>query len=308
MDVLFLSVSDIKNAIYLREGSKNLLKTDFGTGDVIALCGKLENAKNTKYGPRLWINDGKTIAVTVGTFNRNVKIDASNIVKKFAMNLNSNKNKNTHKPSNKHTDHTDESNTDELNTDEIYVLIYGNPYEQDQIYINVNHENCVIIVEKKTFEEFHELREIATMYLRHKSGSDVCGAKELSADTKGNRVAGIRSGMETTRERETREPPREVETIETHREMEVIETPGDRETIKPPCKNGTEQMTGVQEPSDSEIIRWVKSMQGECGAKIDDVLESVDTTLKTFVEAKIYELLESGEFYEPRPRIIKIID
>ncbi|HDI72634.1 MAG TPA: hypothetical protein ENF58_00695, partial [Candidatus Altiarchaeales archaeon] len=113
MNVLFLEVGDLKNSEYEREGNKNLLKTEFGTGDTVALCGRIDNIKNTRYGPRLWINDGEVIQITVGTFNKNVRRDAEKILERF--------NKSKEK--------------------EFYALVYGNPYETDQLYINVNHDN-----------------------------------------------------------------------------------------------------------------------------------------------------------------------
>ena len=51
MNVLFLEIRDLKNSEYMRDGNRNLLKTEFGTGDTIALCGRIENIKGTKYGP-----------------------------------------------------------------------------------------------------------------------------------------------------------------------------------------------------------------------------------------------------------------
>ncbi len=75
MNVLFLSVNDLKDSRYRREGKRNLLDTKFGTADTLAFCGRLESAKKTRYGPRLKINDANPLAVIVGTFNGNVRKD-----------------------------------------------------------------------------------------------------------------------------------------------------------------------------------------------------------------------------------------
>ncbi len=140
MRVLFLSVKDLEKSEYLREGNKNLLKTEIGICDTIALCGRLISARHTEYGPRLWINDNDTIAVTVGTFNKDVRRDAEKILREF-----------------KHGD-------------EKYILIYGNPYETDRLYINVNHPNGVLLVSRETFERFHSIRKSAREHLLKKSG------------------------------------------------------------------------------------------------------------------------------------------
>jgi len=140
MNVLFLSTQDLENSRYIRKGTKNLLETRFGIADTLAFCGRLERVGNTKYGPRLQINDGNSLSVIVGTFNNNVRKDAEEIVKNF-------------KDGDK----------------EIYLLLYGNPYETDRLYINVNQDNGVIVVNKEVFKKFHEMRRLAKEYLLKKS-------------------------------------------------------------------------------------------------------------------------------------------
>jgi len=143
VNVLFLSVNDLKDSRYRREGKRNLLDTKFGTADTLAFCGRLESAKKTRYGPRLKINDANPLAVIVGTFNGNVRKDAEKIVEKFK------------------------------NEKDLYVLIYGNPYEADQLYINVNQDNGVILVDRETYEKFHELRKEVGRYLLEKLGTTI---------------------------------------------------------------------------------------------------------------------------------------
>ncbi len=141
MKVLFLSVNDLKNSSYRREGKKNLLDTKLGTADTLAFCGRLESAKKTKYGPRLQINDNNPLTVIVGTFNNDVRKDAEKIIEKFK------------------------------NEKDMYLLLYGNPYETDQLYINVNQDNGVVLVDRETYEKFHEIRKEAAGYLREKLGT-----------------------------------------------------------------------------------------------------------------------------------------
>ena len=141
MNVLFLSVNDLKDSRYRREGKRNLLDTRFGTADTLAFCGRLESAKKTRYGPRLKIKDTDPLAVIVGTFNSNVRRDAEKIVEKFKKEK------------------------------DLYVLIYGNPYETDQLYINVNQDNGVILVDREVYERFHELRKEVGRYLLGKLGT-----------------------------------------------------------------------------------------------------------------------------------------
>jgi hypothetical protein len=146
MKVLFLSIEDLDTAKYFRKENKNLLKTDFGMGDTIALCGELINAERTDYGPRFWIKDnGKKIGVVVGTFNKEVRKDAEKILEQFKV------------------------VKEEKKESKIYLLLYGNPYYRDKLYINVNQDNGVILVSKKTYEKFHELREKSRVYLVKKS-------------------------------------------------------------------------------------------------------------------------------------------
>jgi len=212
MNVLFLRIKDLKDSKYRREGNKNLLETELGTGDTIALCGRLENIKYTKYGPRLWINDGDSLGVTVGTFNKEVRKDAEEILRNFKM------------------------------EDEGYILLYGNPYETDQLYINVNHENAVIPVSKDIYEKFHQLRRESRKYLREK--------------------------FYLPAEEERRE--------------------GNLKAL-----------------SDSEIIEIIKGKDKGDGVALEEVLNLFED--RKFIEDKIFELMENGVLYEPKPGILMVI-
>lgn len=139
MNILLLSVKDLNNAKYERIERKNLLRTEFGVCATAAFCGKLEKVEKTDYGPRFTINDGNSLAVIIGTFNKNVRKDAEEIMKEF------DKEK------------------------EQYVLIYGNPYKADKLYINVNNDNSVLLVDRSTYEKFHEIRERSNAYLLEKN-------------------------------------------------------------------------------------------------------------------------------------------
>lgn len=141
MNVRFLSVDDVNNSKYLREGSKNLLLTLLGVCDTIALCGVLKNAVNTKYGTSISIDDPTgNISITCGTFNKKLRKIAEEIAGKF-------KNK---------------------NDPEIYLLVYANPYQTDRLYLNANYDNSVLEVDKKIFNEFHEMRENSGEHLMQK--------------------------------------------------------------------------------------------------------------------------------------------
>ncbi|MEM2918007.1 MAG: hypothetical protein QXY62_00695 [Candidatus Altiarchaeota archaeon] len=139
MNILLLNIKDLNNAEYERKERKNLLRTEFGVCDTVAFCGKLEKVEKTDYGPRFTINDTDIITVIIGTFNKNVREDAEKIMKEF------DKDK------------------------EQYVLIYGNPYKADKLYINVNNDNGVLLVDKSVYEKFHEIRERSNKYLLEKN-------------------------------------------------------------------------------------------------------------------------------------------
>ncbi|MEM4347228.1 MAG: hypothetical protein QW802_01395 [Candidatus Altiarchaeota archaeon] len=139
MNILLLNIKDLNNAEYERKERKNLLRTEFGVCDTVAFCGKLEKVEKTDYGPRFTINDTDIITVIIGTFNKNVREDAEKIMKEF------DKDK------------------------EQYVLIYGNPYKADKLYINVNNDNGVLLVDKRVYEKFHEIRERSNKYLLEKN-------------------------------------------------------------------------------------------------------------------------------------------
>ncbi len=152
MEVLFLKVRDLEMGEYLRQGKKNLLKTKWGKGDTIALSGKLVRVEKTKYGPRLWIDDSEKIGVVTGTFNEKVRKNAQEILKNFKKEKN------------------------------IYLLIYGNPYYRGKLYINVNQDNGVLVVEKGTYQKFHQMRERSRVYLEggEKERKEVKEKKEIT--------------------------------------------------------------------------------------------------------------------------------
>ncbi|MBU4266042.1 MAG: hypothetical protein L6243_02690 [Candidatus Altiarchaeales archaeon] len=212
MNALFLKIKDLKDSKYRREGNRNLLETEFGIGDTVALCGRLENIKYTQYGPRLWINDGSSMGVTVGTFNKNVRKDAEEILKEFKIGQ------------------------------EKYILLYGSPYETDQLYINVNHDNGVIVVSKENYERFHRMGVESRNYLREKFG-----------------------------------------------------LPVEDETTK-------ETLTAI---SNSDIMDIIKGKDKGKGVGMEEILGLFED--RKFIEDKLFELMESGALYEPKPGIFKVI-
>lgn len=215
MDVLFLKVGDLRDSEYIREGTRNLLKSRFGLCDTIALSGRIDDVKNTRYGPRFWINDGEVIQVTVGTFNGNVRRDAEKILGKF-------------KPGGK----------------KLFILVYGNPYETDQLYINVNNDNGVILIDEKVYEEFHELRKQSRKYLTQKT------------------------------------------------------------TASPAPK---ERESSPEEVSSSMVMEFIKERDVGEEIKVSEIFQHFNKTPKKVLEEKMSELMEMGELYEPKPRLLKVI-
>lgn len=215
MDVLFLKVGDLRDSEYIREGTRNLLKSRFGLCDTIALSGWIDDVKNTRYGPRFWINDGEVIQVTVGTFNGNVRRDAEKILGKF-------------KPGGK----------------KLFILVYGNPYETDQLYINVNNDNGVILIDEKVYEEFHELRKQSRKYLTQKT------------------------------------------------------------TASPAPK---ERESSPEEVSSSMVMEFIKERDVGEEIKVSEIFQHFNKTPKKVLEEKMSELMEMGELYEPKPRLLKVI-
>ncbi len=258
VDIIFLSVNDVQSSEYIREGSKNLLKTRFCTADTIALCGRLEDAERTKYGPRLWINDGERFPVVIGTFNKNVRRDAEQIVDEFK--------KNSKK--------------------ETYVLIYGNPYETDKIYINVNHENCVIVVDKAVYEKFHEMRKLAEQHvaerLRRPKNRKAIFGPNLPPANSGSDICprGFTSRPHLTKKSDTSE-----------KKIEIVREKG---------------ISG--EISDSDIINLIKKGDKSSGVRIDEFLKLFEIESRANIEEKIYQMVESGELYEPRAGFVKVVE
>lgn len=238
MKVLFLSVKDLGDSRYRRDGKRNLLDTKFGSADTLAFCGKLESAKRTRYGPRLEIDDGNRLGVIVGTFNKDVRKDAEMIVEKFK------------------------------GEKDIYLLIYGNPYETEQLYINVNQDNGVIRVDKETCGRFHELREEACKYLLGKT-------ENLDQER------GIRSA---------------------NSEEYSSEELGTTKEEEPPTKPESEIQPEI---SNDDIVAFIKSRDKGKGVRTESVLEHFKRV--EGLEGKILELMEMGELYEPKPGLLRVL-
>jgi len=148
MRILFFSSKNLRDCKYFKEGNKNLIRTRFGVADTIAFCGKLEDAKRTKYGVMFTLNDGNTFNVTAGTFNKSVLEDSEKVLEEF-------------KKKNK-----------------IYLLVYANPFFNDGLYMNANQVNSVIVVDEAFFLRFHELREEAEKYLEKKLSGNIYKKKD----------------------------------------------------------------------------------------------------------------------------------
>ncbi|MDI6730876.1 MAG: hypothetical protein QMD06_04970, partial [Candidatus Altarchaeum sp.] len=149
MYVLFCASSDLKDAKYIRKGSKNLLQMKFGIYDTLAMCGNVVDCKRTKFGVMLTLNDGENFVITAGTFNKNAMRDANNVLQKFS-----------------------EGNK------EIYLLLYANPFYREAIYLNANQDYSVIEVTKQIYEKFHEIRKKGLTYLMEKFNKNTVSEKE----------------------------------------------------------------------------------------------------------------------------------
>jgi len=264
MNVLFLSVNDLKDSRYRREGKRNLLDTKFGTADTLAFCGRLESAKKTKYGPRLEINDANPLTVIVGTFNSNVRKDAEKIVEKFK------------------------------NEKGLYLLIHGNPYETDQLYINVNQDNGVILVDRETYEKFHELRKDAGKYLLEKLGTTT----KLFFQKEAQNSFGIlapKTAKQFCGNLDQKKGIREANSVNSSPEKLGTTIEEKKTEEEPPS-----------ELSNSKIMNFIKSKDKKEGVRMEEILAH----FKNFdgVEEKILELMEIGELYEPKAGLLKVLE
>ncbi len=332
MHVLFCASGDLNDAKYIRKGSKNLLQMKFGTGDTIAMCGKVVECKKTKFGVMLTLNDGEIFVITAGTFNKNALQDASNILQKFS-----------------------EGNK------EIYLLIYANPFYKGEIYLNANQDYSVIEVTKQIYEKFHEIRKKGLIYLTEKfNGKNKKSEKEkeeMSQEKKNNEKS-----KEKSKEKTTEKPIPMTEKIMPKRE-EVVPKTDEKETMtKEEMTKETmtkEEMTketitkeeisevsseissvhleiskegenvfveGVFEMSEDEyekqrannlaIVRFVENLAKDKKGNVIGIEEVASelsknenfSSLKNInLTDKLYELLETGYFYEPKPGYIKVI-
>ncbi|MFN3527715.1 MAG: hypothetical protein ACK4YO_01265 [Candidatus Altarchaeaceae archaeon] len=155
--------------------------------------------------------------------------------------------------------------------DEIYLLIYANPfYKDDKIYLNANQDFCIFEVDKNTYEEFNKLRERAINY------------------------------KEKKKEREEKEEGKIKEREEEYEEkFEIIEE------IDPYSYYSYNYFE-----IDSKILGIIKKFLKDKEMKISDVVKNLknEKFLKDIdIENKIYELIERGYFYEPRPGYIKLV-
>jgi len=346
MHVLFCASGDLKDAKYIRKGNKNLLQMKFGTGDTIAMCGKVVECKRTKFGVMLTLNDGENFVITAGTFNERALQDAVNVLQKFS-----------------------EGNK------EIYLLIYANPFYKGTLYLNANQDNSVIESTKQIYEKFHEIRKKGLMHLTRKfkvkpeetaekGRIEIKEEKEEKTTKKAStslRSEISKTGLEMSKKEEVQMPKekeKEKEEIKEDIKEDKEDIKEDKEDIKEDKEDIKEDKEDIKEDKedikeDKEDIKEDKEEIKEDIAEYKNVFENaeisadeykkqraINMTIVGFVENlakdkkdnmvkiedvaselyshspslkdinladKIYELLEMGYFYEPKPGYIKVI-
>ncbi|NCN65302.1 MAG: hypothetical protein GW910_04490 [Candidatus Altiarchaeum hamiconexum] len=325
MHVLFCASGDLKDAKYIRKGNKNLLQMKFGTGDTIAMCGKVVECKRTKFGVMLTLNDGENFVITAGTFNERALQDAVNVLQKFS-----------------------EGNK------EIYLLIYANPFYKGTLYLNANQDNSVIESTKQIYEKFHEIRKKGLMHLTRKfkvkpeetaekGRIEIKEEKEEKTTKKAStslRSEISKTGLEMSKKEEVQMPKekeKEKEEIKEDIKEDKEDIKEDKEDIKEDKEDIKEDKEDIKEDIaeyknvfenaeisadeykkqraiNMTIVGFVENLakdKKDNMVKIEDVaseLYSHSPSLKDINLAdKIYELLEMGYFYEPKPGYIKVI-
>jgi len=332
MHVLFCASGDLKDAKYIRKGNKNLLQMKFGTGDTIAMCGKVVECKRTKFGVMLTLNDGENFVITAGTFNERALQDAVNVLQKFS-----------------------EGNK------EIYLLIYANPFYKGTLYLNANQDNSVIESTKQIYEKFHEIRKKGLMHLTRKfkvkpeetaekGRIEIKEEKEEKTTKKAStslRSEISKTGLEMSKKEEVQMPKekeKEKEEIKEDIKEDKEDIKEDKEDIKEDKEDIKEDKEDIKEDKEEikediaeyknvfenaeisadeykkqrainmTIVGFVENLakdKKDNMVKIEDVaseLYSHSPSLKDINLAdKIYELLEMGYFYEPKPGYIKVI-
>ncbi|CEG12141.1 hypothetical protein MSIBF_A1980009 [groundwater metagenome] len=296
MYVLFCASADLKDAKYIRKDSKNLLQMKFGICDTLAMCGKVVDCNRTKFGVMLTLNDGENFVITAGTFNKNALQDADNVLQKF---YGGNK--------------------------EIYLLLYANPFYREAIYLNANQDYSVIEVTKQIYEKFHEIRKKGLTYLMEKFNKNMVSEKEKAKEQKEERET-----KEQKEERETKEQKEEMKTKE--QKEEKIETITEEKTTTEEKKEKKETFEEYKEYEIKEALMGEEEYkkQGEINLTVVQFVENLAKNKKDNVIGieevtneltksekfyslninwtdKIYELLEMGYFYEPKPGYIKPI-
>lgn len=274
MRVLFLSSEDLRDCKYFREGSKNLVKTRFGVADTIALCGKLDDAKRTKYGVMFTLNDGNTFTVTAGTFNEGVLKDSEKILEDFN------------------------------NRKTIYLLVYANPFYKNGLYMNANQDNSVIVVDRENFIKFHELRKDAENYLKMKFDSGF-KEKDISEDV-GDVSSGVIEDIGVEVGAEVGAEASEEVIEDKGKEGKIVEGDEKAENKKFEAEFSDDELIDFvrkfskEKPCEIEKIKNLLAVESNYDALKAAPFEKI--------ENRIYFLIEAGVFYEPIPGYVKFVD
>ncbi len=292
MYVLFCASADLKDAKYIRKGSKNLLQMKFGICDTLAMCGNVVDCKRTKFGVMLTLNDGENFVITAGTFNERALEDAVNVLQKFS-----------------------EGNK------EIYLLIYANPFYKGAIYLNANQDYSVIEVTKQIYEKFHEIRKKGLVHLTEKfNGKNKKSEKEKEEISKEKITEKPLPKMEKitpkTDEKETM-TKEEISPVSSEIPPVPLEISKEGEDV---FVEGVFEMSETEYKKQREInlaiVRFVENLTKDKKDNLIGIEEVVSelsknekfSSLKNInITDKIYELMEMGYFYEPNPGYIKAI-
>lgn len=127
MRLLFMAAKDLLKSKFISSGGKTLLETDYGVGEKLALCGRLDSWQKAENELRLTLCDPDSVEVIAGEHSSLALNNADSIIRK-----------------NKVT----------------YVLVYCQPSKEEKLLL---HE--IIEVTPETFRRFHEIARKAAAYL-----------------------------------------------------------------------------------------------------------------------------------------------
>jgi len=165
---------------------------------------------------------------------------------------------------------------------EIYLLIYANPFYKNAIYLNANQDYCIFEVTKEIYEKFHEIRKKAQKYLIEKMKIEEKKKQEKE------------EVVECKEESEEKFSEISEKIYEINEEYEIYE------------------MVKINKDIVAFIENLIKGKENKI-ISIEEVVSELEknkkfSSLGINLDDKIYELMEAGYFYEPKPGYIKIVE